>query len=68
MRVKTVSEDSRVRAFIEGQVEYTSKMHEGISLVHLDVTRSQSGEGKVGNFQQGPDRTHWCAGHLEGGP
>lgn len=51
MKAKRESEDSRVRAFIKGHGEYTSKRHEGILLVYLDVSRSQSGKGKVGNFQ-----------------
>ena len=32
----------------------------GILLVCLDVTRSQSEEGKKGNLWQGPTLSHWC--------
>lgn len=32
------------------EVEYTSKRHEKISLVHLYVLRSQTGGGKKGNL------------------
>lgn len=31
-----------------------SKRHEGILLVHLNVSRSQLGEGEKGNLWQGP--------------
>lgn len=31
-------------------LEYTSKRHEGTSLVHLNVTGLQSGEGKKGSL------------------
>lgn len=36
------------------------KRHEGISQERLKVTRSQSGEGRRGNFWQRPTLSHWC--------
>lgn len=47
-------------------MQYTSKRHEEISLAHLDVTSSQLRRAKCENFQQGPARTYWHVGHLEG--
>lgn len=35
------------------RVKKTSKKHKGISLVHLNTSRSQSGKGKKGNLWQG---------------
>lgn len=44
----------------EVRVEYTSRRHEGISLVHLTVTMSQSGMGKKGNLWQESDLSTSC--------
>lgn len=49
-----------------GQVEYTSKGHEGVSLVCLNVTRSLSGEGKEGVCVRGKPYHTGTPGHLDG--
>ena len=49
-----------------GRVEYTSKRHEGISLVCLNVTRSLSGEGKKGVRVRGKPYHTSTPGHLVG--
>lgn len=41
------------------RVEYTSKRHKGISLVHLNLTRSHSGEGWKGEWWQVSALSHW---------
>lgn len=46
--------------FIGLPVEYTSKKHEGISLVCSDVTMSQWREGKKGNLWQWLALSYWC--------
>lgn len=46
------------------RVEVISKRHERISVVYLNVPRSQSGEVKKGNLHQRPALSHWFPGRL----
>lgn len=47
-------------AFIGSQGGVGKRRHEGISLVHLNIMRSLSGEGNKGNLWQGPALPCWC--------
>lgn len=49
----------RASALIESQGGVHQQKHEGILLVHLNVTRSQLGEIKE-NLWRGPASSHWC--------
>lgn len=54
------SKDPWASAFTGVRLEYTSKSCEGISLVSLKVTRSQSGESARGNLWQKSALLCWC--------
>lgn len=63
---------SRERVRTPGQVtllgsgEYTSQRHDGISLLHLNAVRSQSGEDRRANSWQGQPCHSGIPGHLDG--
>lgn len=48
------------------RVVVISKRHERISVVYLNIPRSQSGEVKKGNLHQRPALSYWFPGYLGG--
>lgn len=63
----SIKQMGSLESYGEGQVplwwvslEHRSKRCDRMSLGHLNVTRSQSGEGKNGNLRQKPALSHWC--------
>lgn len=54
-------------AFIRVRVEYTSKRYEGISLIHLNVTGSQSAKNRKGTLWQRPALSCCCGWTLQQG-